>query len=199
MLRAQMLPEHEGRPSPRTIIRIAEQMNRLIGDLLDAAAIDAGRLAIDREPRDAAELASDAIEMLRPLAEHDSISVEQPPVPEPVRVSCDRDRIVQVLGNLIGNAIKFTPTGGSITVTVARDASNVRFAVADTGPGIPPEQLAHLFERFWRAPGNAPGVGLGLYIAKGIVEAHGGRIWVESQVGRGSTFSFTLPVLPAGP
>jgi signal transduction histidine kinase len=109
-------------------------------------------------------------------------------------VSCDRDRVVQVLENLIGNALKFTPPGGSVTLSVERAHGDVRLTVADTGPGIAEEQIPWIFDRFWTGRGKAgAGTGQGLYIAKGIVEAHGGKIWVETKAGIGSRFSFTLP------
>jgi signal transduction histidine kinase len=105
--------------------------------------------------------------------------------------------VLQVLSNLVGNALKFAPHGGRVTVTAERDGAMLRFAVRDTGPGIPPENLSRVFDRFWMkgAPGKQ-GTGLGLFIAKGIVEAHGGRIWVESEPGRGTRFDFTLPLAP---
>jgi signal transduction histidine kinase len=110
-------------------------------------------------------------------------------------VKVDRDRILQVLSNLIGNAIKFTPADGRIRVSLRPEEESVRFSVSDTGPGIEPEHLTQLFQPFWQARrGGSDGAGLGLAIAKGIVEAHGGRIWAESTAGRGTTFSFTLPL-----
>jgi signal transduction histidine kinase len=111
-------------------------------------------------------------------------------------VLADGSRVLQVLSNLVGNAIKFTPDGGSVRIACAADGESARFSVTDTGPGIPPEQIPQLFGRFWQADSaDRRGVGLGLSIAKGIVEAHGGRIWVESRVGAGSTFHFTLPLV----
>jgi signal transduction histidine kinase len=111
-------------------------------------------------------------------------------------VLADAARIQQVLSNLVGNAVKFTPRQGQITVSADLLDKEVRFAVIDTGPGIPPEQVPHIFGRFWQArSADRRGIGLGLAIAKGIVEAHSGRIWVESQVGVGSTFYFTLPIV----
>jgi signal transduction histidine kinase len=110
-----------------------------------------------------------------------------------VWVRADPFRVSQVLGNLLGNALKFTPTGGAVIFGAAVDGGEVVFRVSDNGPGIPAEQTAHLFEQFWQARNDKRGVGLGLTIAKGIVDAHGGRIWCESVVGSGSTFSFTLP------
>ena len=108
--------------------------------------------------------------------------------------SCDHDRMIQVLSNVVGNAIKFTPDGGAIHVGATRDGDRIRFSVADNGPGIPADELPHVFDRYFQARRkNRDGIGLGLSIAKGIVDAHGGRIWVESEEGRGSTFFFTVP------
>jgi signal transduction histidine kinase len=111
-------------------------------------------------------------------------------------IRADQERVLQVLSNLVGNALKFTPEGGLVTLSAERDATMVRFAVVDSGPGIPREDLARVFDRFWRkeTPGKK-GTGLGLFIAKGIIEAHGGRIWVESDTGRGASFYFTIPLV----
>ncbi len=114
--------------------------------------------------------------------------------PEPPTINIDRDRLLQALGNLVGNAIKFTPQGGRVEVQVTRAGDDIRFEVRDTGPGIPAKQLPHLFDRFWQARHSGRhSVGLGLAIAKGIVEAHGGRIWVESEEGSGARFFVTVP------
>ena len=110
-------------------------------------------------------------------------------------VSCDRERVLQVFSNLVGNAIKFTPAGGGISVETVAEAGHVRFSVTDTGPGIPDEQLPHLFERYWQGRSKSThGVGLGLFIAKGIVLAHHGKLWVEPNRSSGAAFHFTLPI-----
>lgn len=174
--------------------RAADRMNRMIQDLLDVKRIESGRLAIDLRPEEVDVIINDMIEMLRPLAVGSSITLESS-VPEGLPpVLADSARIQQVLSNLVGNAVKFTPRDGRITVCAEEMEGEIRFGVIDTGPGIPPEQVPHIFGQFWQASSSdRRGIGLGLAIAKGIVEAHKGTIWVESQVGLGSTFYFTLP------
>ena len=171
------------------------QMQRLRQDLLDVATIEAGRLSVEPEPHDPASFLADAWEMFGPLAaEHGIELVFRPAGPLPA-VRADRSRVLQVLGNLIGNAVKFTPRGGQITLSAEAATETVRLSVADTGTGIPPEHLPHVFDRFWKVrEGNRHGAGLGLAIARGIVEAHGGEIRVESTPGAGSTFWLTLPL-----
>ncbi|HZI05384.1 MAG TPA: ATP-binding protein, partial [Archangium sp.] len=172
-----------------------DRMNTLIRDLLDLAKIEAGRFVIEPRPEELESLVEECMELFHPLAGQKRISISQQVHQPEVRVQADRERIFQVFSNLMGNAIKFTPEGGSIQFTAEPVGRAVRFAVKDTGPGIPKEQLPHLFNRYWQAKKRAQeGAGLGLYIAKGIIEAHGGQLWVESQVGSGSTFFFTLPV-----
>jgi PAS domain S-box-containing protein len=175
--------------------RAAERMNRLIQDLLDIRRIDSGRMAIEPRPEEAYSLISEAMDMLRPLATAASIELTCDVEPQLPPVAADASRILQVLSNLVGNAIKFTPAGGKVILRARLVDGEVRFSVTDTGPGIPAEQMPHIFGRFWQArSADRRGIGLGLAIAKGIVDAHGGRIWVESQPGRGSEFIFTLPV-----
>lgn len=176
------------------IHRSAGGMNRLIQDLLDVARIEAGRgLVIEPEPEDVARLVADACAPFRHQAEERGLTLECDVPDDLPPVRADRERILQVFSNLLGNALKFTEEGG-ITVGAEPADGAVRFTVADTGSGIPAEDLPHLFERFWQArKARRGGAGLGLAIAKGIVEAHGGQIWVESEEGVGSTFSFTIP------
>jgi two-component system, chemotaxis family, sensor kinase Cph1 len=172
-----------------------DRMNTLIRDLLDLAKIEAGRFTIEPVPEELESLFEECLELFHPLARQKRISISQQVSQPKVRVRADRERFFQVFSNLMGNAIKFTPEGGSIQLTAEPVGGSVRFSVKDTGPGIPAEQLPHLFNRYWQARKRArEGTGLGLYIAKGIIEAHGGELWVESQVGSGSTFFFTLPV-----
>ena len=178
--------------------RAAKRMTRLIEDLLDVTRVDSGRLSVEPEAHEGDQLLSDALELLRPLADEKSIRIERWAAEGLGMVLADRERVLQVFSNLGGNAIKFTPKSGRVTLTADLDGAMVRFAVADTGPGILEENQARIFDRFWQArKTDRQGAGLGLAIAKGIVEAHGGKIWVESEVGFGTTFFFTLPLAPA--
>ncbi|QRN96750.1 PAS domain S-box protein [Archangium violaceum] len=177
--------------------RSADRAVRLIQDLLEVAKIEAGRLVVERNPEDAGRLMDEVIELHRPLAETRGLRLEREVEGALPLVLVDRSRVLQVFSNLIGNALRYTPEGGHIILGARREGLVVRFRVSDTGRGIAPESLPHLFDRYWQAKGAREGAGLGLPIAKGIVEAHGGRIQVESQPGRGSTFSFTLPVYEA--
>ncbi|MFL5602507.1 MAG: PAS domain S-box protein [Gemmatimonadaceae bacterium] len=174
--------------------RAADRMNRMIQDLLDVKRMESGRLTIELKPEEPGSLVNDTVDMLRPLAAGTGIMLDTALDDDLPCVVADVARIQQVLSNLVGNAVKFTPRNGRITVSAERIDGEVRFGVIDTGPGIPAEQVPHIFGRFWQArASDRRGIGLGLAIAKGIVEAHNGRIWVESHVGLGSTFYFTLP------
>ena len=198
---AELLLDESFSPSQRVqqaqmILRSAKGMNRLIQDLLDVARIEADQLILHREAQAPRRLALEAIELNVALAVARDLTLRLEPSAHLPLVSADHDRILQVLANLIGNAIKFTPKGGRIDVRLEKVDGAVRFAVADTGPGIPPADLPHVFQSFWQARrASVEGAGLGLMIARGIVEAHGGRIWVESEPGRGSTFFFTVPAM----
>lgn len=177
------------------IERAAAQMNGLVKSLLDMSRIEAGRLVLDVKRHDLTGLTREAIALLRPLArrKHVRFVRTRKPVGENAFVMCDGERILQVLANLIGNAIAFSPLRGRVVIGTERVGGEVRVWVADEGPGIPAKDQSCLFTRFWQASrADARGTGLGLSIAKGIVEAHGCRIWVESCAGKGSTFSFTL-------
>ena len=194
MLEDAVQPTPSARKQVTMITRAGERMNRLIQDLLDVKRIEGGGIAVEPRPVPASSLLAEAAEMLRPLAAASAIELQVEDCGVLPSVSADPHRIQQVLSNLIGNAIKFTPSGGRITLRARPSSGGVRLAVADTGPGIPAEQLPHIFGQFWQgARTDRRGIGLGLAIAKGIVEAHGGRIWVESRMGKGSTFYFSLP------
>ena len=176
------------------IERSVGRANRLIQDLLDVARMEAGRLTVNQAPVETGLLIREAVELHRNLAAEKSVRLDTDVRPDLPPVSADRERVLQVFANLIGNAIKFTPDGGRVTVRAEGVDGRVRFSVTDTGPGIPEQQLRRLFDPFWQARAGVEGAGLGLPIARGIVEAHGGRMDVMSEVGVGSTFSFTLPV-----
>jgi len=180
--------------SARFIQRFTAGMRRLIGDLVDVASLDAGKLRVTPMLHDATELVRESVEAFLPLARAQGLSLEAKRREKTLMAKFDQGRVLQVLANLLSNAIKFTPEGGRIWIEVEPVKRGIRFSVTDTGPGIQSDHLEAVFERYWQAHSKGPrGLGLGLYIAKGIVEAHGGRIWVESQPGTGSTFSFTLP------
>jgi signal transduction histidine kinase len=180
------------------IQRSVARMNRLIGDLIDVASIEAGRLALSREIGNPAHVVAEVVDTFQAQASASGITLVAEVEPSPL-VAFDPARILQVLTNLVGNAIKFTPTHGSVVVRMERIANEVRFAVSDTGVGIPSDRLEAVFERFLQVDASdRRGVGLGLYISKCIVQAHEGRIWAESSSGIGSTFCFTLPVIGAG-
>ena len=175
--------------------RAADRMYRLIHDLLELSRADAGRLWIRPAVVDAEVMLRDALDTHCEIAAAKSITIEARAEESLPNVLADRDRIAQVFSNLIGNALKFTPSGGRVSVRGWRAAPGVRFAVEDTGPGIPPEDQGHVFDRFWQAhKASRMGTGLGLSIAKAIVEGHGGSIGVESTPGQGSRFEFSLPV-----
>lgn len=178
-----------------TIFNAVDKMNRLVSDLLDLAKLESGQsLYVERGKCDATALVQEAVEAAIPPARARRLHLETDLPPSPVYVECDAGRIQQVLGNLIGNAIKFTREGGSIQVRAQASLDELVFSVRDTGTGIPQDQVKHLFEPYWQAGARRKeGVGLGLSIVKAIVDAHGGRVWVETVVGRGSSFSFSLP------
>ncbi|MEW5931021.1 MAG: ATP-binding protein [Gemmatimonadota bacterium] len=195
------LPEDgEVRPRVASIRQLAEQMQRLRQDLLDVASIEAGRLSIEPDWHEPRELLEATRGHFSPVAAEKGVRLETRAEEGLPPVVADRERVLQVLANLVGNALKFTPPGGRIDLSAERAPEGVRIAVADTGPGIAPENLPHVFDRFWKTQGgNRHGAGLGLAICKGIVEAHGGSIGVESRLAAGSTFAFTLPAAEAAP
>ena len=176
----------------RAVRRSVAVMQRLIDGLLDVARMDAGHLQLRPQHCALSELVREVVDLNAPLAEDRRVQVEVA-VPLNLTASIDRDRIHQVLTNLVGNAVKFT-FDGTVTVTARQEGSNALISVADTGAGILPDVLPHVFDRFFTAGERANGTGLGLNIAKRLVEAHGGRIWATSEPGRGSTFTFSLPL-----
>jgi len=177
------------------IERFGARMNRLIGDLIDIASIDAGKLSVVRQRHDVALLVGDSLETFEPAAAAHGIEVQCQIGSNIPSVEFDEERILQVLTNLVGNALKFTEKGGQVSLRVEARDRDVLFSVADTGRGIPGDRLEKIFERFFQSDSKGRrGLGLGLHIAKSVVEAHGGKIWAESKLGRGSTFFFTLPL-----
>ncbi len=175
----------------RTVLRVAQRMGRLVDDLLDLTKIEAGTLRLDRSARPASTLLGAAAEAALPLATQHEIRADAPEsLPS---VWADGDRILQVFANLVGNALKFTPAGGIVTLGARAEPARVRFWVEDTGPGIPEEHRPHIFERFWQGAPEGRGAGLGLTICRGIVLAHGGRMELEHAGPPGARFSFTLP------
>jgi signal transduction histidine kinase len=176
--------------------RSAEWMEHIIRDLLDVTAIEAGRLAVDPAPVSLGEVLDRARELHAPLAAEKGVAFDVAMDDGTVLLMADAGRVLQALGNLVGNALKFTPSGGRVTVRGDADQARpvVRLEVADTGPGIAPDHLPHVFDRFWQArETRRAGAGLGLAIVKGIVEAHDGAVTVESTVGEGTRFRLELP------
>jgi PAS domain S-box-containing protein len=189
----------EVRPAGEQVALIREstaQMERLIRDLLEIRRIEAGQLRLVCRPEKVSELVEHAMRSMLGVAKEQDVRLEQVvsgPLPETIRV--DADRVRQIFANFVGNALKFTPAGGTITVGAEPVDDRVRFWVRDTGPGLAPEALPHVFDRFWQAKQQGShGVGLGLAIARGLTEAHGGSVRVESPEGQGCTFFFELPV-----
>jgi signal transduction histidine kinase len=176
------------------IRRAAHQMLRLISDLQDLALLEVDRLRLIPKLSSVEELLTRIIDLSEPLALEKGIHLHVE-IDESREVFADPDRIVQVLGNLITNAIKFTPTEGTISIEASICGSEVRFMVRDTGAGIECRELSQVFDPYWQSAKSRTGAGLGLFIAKMLVEAHGGRIWLESELSKGTTFYFTLPVV----
>jgi signal transduction histidine kinase len=172
----------------------AKRTMRLIEDLLDVRRMETGRLSIDCRPTAVGEIVNGAVEMIRGSAQKASIELEAEMDGGVPDVWADRDRLIQILDNLLSNAIKFTDRGGRVVVAAAPRGDEVLFRVTDSGVGIEPQDLPHLFDPFWQArKGDRRGAGLGLQIVKAIAESHHGHVWVESTPKRGSTFCFTIP------
>lgn len=197
---AAMLGQEGPRAEPgrrrcvEAISRSGQQMQRLIQDLLDVASIELGKLAVEPRIVDIPPLLREVVETFYAGARTKRLALVGPASPpSSIRALCDPGRVRQILGNLVANAIKFTPEGGTIRLDAAIDGSKVRISVADTGRGIDPHSRKHLFERFWQAAADSRGRGLGLYIVQGLVNAHGGEIGAEPRAGGGTTFWFTVP------
>lgn len=180
--------------SAEAILTTTRRMNALIQDLVDSARLDGGQLRLNMEPLDLASFVLDLKERLSGAMEAQRVRVEAPEGPP--MVLADPDRMERILINLLSNALKYSPADSDVVVSFTKDDAVIVTSVADRGPGIPADELPRLFERYYRMKstrGQREGIGLGLYITKALVEAHSGRIWVESELGRGSTFRFSLP------
>jgi PAS domain S-box-containing protein len=200
---AMLLDQDEDRRGGRTkvlevIERASEEMNRMIDDLLDVTTMEGGHFAVNAAAEDPVALLADARDLLLPIAQQRRITLNMAVPAGLPAIRADPHQILRVLSNLVGNAIKFAPEGGWVRLEAERHGSAVRFSICDNGPGIPPDQLPHVFDRYWQARrGDRRGTGLGLAIAKGLVEAHGGDIWAETRPGEGARFFFTVPCAPA--
>jgi signal transduction histidine kinase len=200
-MRASMLRNEADSENTRqqaaSIENVAMRMSYLIKTMLDVVTMEAGRFSLMRARCDIADLVREAMELFEPLAATKQVRLETIIKDAGLVTHADRERLLQVLSNLVGNALKFTPQGGQVTITVERAGEEARLGVLDTGVGIARDHLPRIFDRFWKhdTPG-VKGTGLGLFIAKGIVEAHGGRMWVESEPGHGARFYFTLALEP---
>ena len=185
----------QARESIELICQAAEQMDALIRDLLDVNRLDAGKLVVAAVPVDPSTLLADSLQTLRPLVEGKGIDLDLRMETDLPKVMADRERVQQALSNLVGNAIKFSPAGSTIIVVPRKGTDEIVISVVDNGKGIAAEHLPRVFDRYWQSSRtDRQGAGLGLAIAKGIVEAHGGRIWIESRPGEGTTASFSLPL-----
>ena len=185
------------RPRLERIDRAVGRMDRLISQLVDATRIGQGELTVSAGPEPVGAIVDETIELHSATAREREIVLEATELPVGALVQADRDRIMQVLGNLVGNALKFTAPGGRVTLSAVERTDAVTFSVADTGTGIDAEDLSHVFEQYWKH--DKQGTGLGLFIARSVVQAHHGRIWVESTPRVGTTFFFTLPVVSREP
>ena len=181
------------------MLRGVDRMNGLIQDLLDASALDEGRLRVEPAPAAVVPLLAEAAQLLERQADDRGLQLAWYAAPAIPAVMADRDRVLQVLSNLLGNAVKFSPVGAEVELRAEPRGGEVVFTVHDQGRGIAAEDLPRIFDRFWQGPLSRGGAGLGLAIARGIVESHGGRIWAESTPGGGSTFSFSLPLSAKAP
>jgi PAS domain S-box-containing protein len=198
LLSAELLEEEGLEQDPglvEAIKRAANRMSTLIRDLLDITAVEGGELSLHRRPVQIGPLVAEAVAQQQPLARQKRVTLQLTPSDVDAVVLCDQDRILQVFTNLLGNALKFTPIAGTITVSRRVVGEEILLTVADTGPGIPADQQARVFDRFWRDKESVnSGSGLGLAICRGIIEQHGGRIGVDGRPGQGASFTFTLPL-----
>lgn len=194
-----LAPEDEKQKARvKTALNAAGQLDRLVTDILDISKLEAGAMKIKREPVDVRKLVNEVVELMSVQANGYKVALSADVEPSLAPVPGDEDLLRRVVTNLAGNSLKFTPAGGTVTVKAAREGAGIRVAVVDTGCGIPKDKLKHMFSKFFqveesRELARKRGTGLGLTVCKQVVEAHGGRIWVESEWGKGSSFIFTLP------
>ncbi|MGZ3709388.1 MAG: GAF domain-containing sensor histidine kinase, partial [Bdellovibrionota bacterium] len=171
----------------------AEQMKRLVLRILDLAKLEVGRTTLELRNLKIDEALQEAIGSIDAMVSERKPRIQLHLHDPAAEVRCDRERLVQILSNLLSNAVKFSPPGGTIRIRTRAEGDLILFSIQDQGPGIPPDQIPHIFDQYWQARGHRKlGTGLGLAIARGAVEAHGGHIWVESEPGKGATFHFTL-------
>ncbi len=176
------------------IFRSVDKMEKLISDLLDHTKLEAGKLVLEQADCDVAKFTKELIEQFKPIAQSKNIQITCDMDECGRMIYCDQNRVEQVISNIVGNALKFTPDGGQINISMKYNRDNAEISIHDNGYGMSGEQLEHIFERYWQVEGTAKhGTGLGLAIAKIVVETHHGKIWAESELGKGSTFHFTLP------
>jgi signal transduction histidine kinase len=194
MLLRSLAPDAPGRKQIEAIVRAADEINQLAQDLVDATSIERGALRVGRDPQEIAPIVDRALEAVSYAATARPLEISRELTGDLPQVAGDRERLAQTIAGLLTNAIRFTPKGGKITVRAERWGSGARFSIVDTGAGVPEEQRDQLFARFpttRRPPIQL--VGLGPFVAKGIVEAHGGAIWADSAPGQGTTVYFTIP------
>ena len=190
---ASSRPDSEGRRYVEFIRESAREINRLIGDLLDVSSMESGNFAVQREAVDLRAVLDEVCKRFALAAQERDIALDCAIDGDVRPVSADRDRLLQVIGNLLDNAFKYTPAGGRVSLRVRRENGEAEITIQDSGPGIAPENLPHIFDRFWRSdPTTQASAGLGLAICKGIVEAHDGRIWAESTLGAGTAFHIRI-------
>lgn len=177
------------------VFRSVDKMEKLISDLLDHTKLEAGKLVLEPTECDLAKFTKEVVEQFRPIAESKKINIKSVFEDAAYIVHCDQGRVEQVISNIIGNALKFTPEGGEIDIDVNVADNNAVISIHDSGYGMSSDQLEHIFDRYWQVKDTAAqGTGLGLAIAKIVVETHHGKIWAESELGKGSTFYFSLPI-----
>jgi signal transduction histidine kinase len=197
LIREQTIPESERNRYLDMILRSGHRMNRMIQDLLDVARVERGQLAVEPVNASLPTIVNDAIDMMAPMALQHGVALDAELDADLPAVIADPERIVQLFSNLVGNALKFTPAGGTVCIRAQRKHDRIRVAVRDTGPGIPANDVDKIFASFWQAKkADRRGIGLGLTIARAIVEAHGETIGVESTPGSGAEFWFTLRIAP---